>query len=234
MRFLPALVAAMLVASPATSQDMLQPLGTSHEQPVRPPAPPKAAITPATTHREPSRLNVSREQQSTFVYSKTTIKINPKNPEMSPEPQGTEKSVNPENVGGVLDPAVMMPALQRTPKEFVVDLRTQDFLQQKDFIVMQPFADREGMMILIEPAARFQLKATRMISSADVLFADSDGYITKMAPDLKFPTLTETIDSDKPIHAVIYLKSGTIASSDIQIGDRVENMNFQTHPVVIQ
>jgi uncharacterized membrane protein (UPF0127 family) len=167
------------------------------------------------------------QHQPTFVYAKTIIRIIPKAmPEPAPAANNDKKPT--------VDPSGMMPVLSRGPKEFTVEVRTPSFLAQKDFISLQPFTDREGMLILVDPPARAQISATHMIASADVLFVDADGIIIKIAPNLKLSTLTETIDSELPIRAFVYLKAGTTAADDIAIGDRIENNAFKTHPQVIQ
>jgi uncharacterized membrane protein (UPF0127 family) len=170
------------------------------------------------------------EQQSSFIYTKTIIKIVPKAAVQTTEPAAATDKKGAD----AADPSGMMPTLRRAPKEFTVEVRTAAFLQQKDFISHQPFTDREGLLILIDPPAEAELVATRMIAAADVLFVDADGYIIKIAPELKLAGLTEAIGSGRPVHAFVYLKSGTASASDIEIGDRIENTYFKTHPVVIE
>lgn len=160
-----------------------------------------------------------------FVYSKTIIKIIPK----STEPAGQKEPPAKND-----SPTITLPDLKRTPKEFKVEVRDPSFLSLRDFIVHQPFSDKEGMIILFDPPTQTQLVTTRMISSADVLFVDVDGFIIKIAPSLNLESLSEPIDSGRPIHAFVFLKSGTAAANDIQIGDRIENTSFKTHPVIIQ
>jgi len=175
---------------------------------------------------------VQAVEQNAFVYSKTILKIIPKASEpdsvMTMEGKNTDAKKN--------DPAalIQLPELKRSPKEFKVEVRDQAFLDQRDFIVHQPFSDKEGMMILIDPPAPAQLKSTRMIATADVLFVDGDGIIFKIAPELGLLHLSEPIESGKPMHAFIYLKAGTASGSDIELGDRIENISFKTHPVVIE
>jgi uncharacterized membrane protein (UPF0127 family) len=169
--------------------------------------------------------------QIVFVYSKTVIKIIPGHTTPRLE-SNTGKDASQKKDGA--DAVNMMPELQRAPKEYKVEVRAPSFLETKDLILHQPFADKEGMLILINPPAETELKATRMINSADVMFVDSDGYIIKIAPSLDLTNLSETIGSGKPIHAFVFLKSGTCSSDDIQIGDRIENDAFKTHPTIIQ
>jgi uncharacterized membrane protein (UPF0127 family) len=171
------------------------------------------------------------QQQGVFVYSKTILKIIPKPSDpAATASNGKEPAEKTDNALG----NIMMPDLKRAPKEFKVEVRDPSFLEIRDFIVHQPFADKEGMIILIDPPQQMQLKATRMIASADVLFVDVDGNIFKIAPALNLSNLSEPIDSGRPLHAYVFLKSGMAAASDIQIGDRIENASFKTHPVVIQ
>jgi uncharacterized membrane protein (UPF0127 family) len=178
------------------------------------------------------------QTQNTFIYAKTILKIIPKAEvqTLTPAaPADKNKETDKKSAEkGPIDPASMMPVLKRVPKEFTVELRQASFLTQKDFIAHQPFTDEEGMLILIDPPAQTALKPTHMISSADVLFVDEDGIIIKIAPELKLSELSESIDSNKPIHAFVYLKAGTASASDIRIGDHIENSYFKTHPVVIQ
>lgn len=184
-----------------------------------------------------SAFPASGAERNPFIYAKTVLKILPKaEPEPVEELKDSDKvKADPQKDGiTVITPDPLMPKLKRVPKEFTVEVRPHSFLHQKDFIAHQPFADREGMLILIDPPAVAQVTATRMIASADVLFADNDGIIIKIAPSLKLSELTEPVESGRPIHAFIYLKAGTAESSDIRPGDRIENRHFKTHPVVIQ
>jgi len=162
------------------------------------------------------------QRSEPFVYSKTLVKIVPKSTEPGPSQAGAP------------DITKMLPTLKRVPKEFTVDVRPAEFLKQRDFISMQPFSDRGGLFILFDPPAEAQVTQTKMISIADVLFIDADGNITKIAPSLKLSSLTETIDSGGPIRALLFLKAGTTVSSDIGVGDKIENEHFKSHPIILQ
>lgn len=172
---------------------------------------------------------VAAEDQTSFIYTKTLLKIVPHT-----TPQVLEPANKMPKNEGMIDPATLMPSLKRVTKEFTVEVRTPAFLKQTDFISHQPFTDKEGMLILVDPPALAELGPTRMITTADILFVDQDGIIIKIAPELKLSALTEIISSDKPIHAFVYLKAGEVSASDIQLGDRIENSYFKTHPVVLQ
>ena len=167
-----------------------------------------------------------------FIYSKTILRIVPgAQAQQADAPLKENKEADKKNTAA---PEVFMPQLKRSPKEFTVEVRTPSFLSQKDFILHQPFTDRQGMLILVDPPAIAEVTATRMIASADVLFINEDGAIVKIAPRLKLSDLTESIGSGGPIRAFVYLKPGTTEANDIQVGDRIENTYFKTHPVVIQ
>lgn len=173
--------------------------------------------------------------QNDFIFSKTVLRIIPKPSEPIAIPADSAKDKDTDAVKKKEDPLNnLMPVLERSPKEFQVEIRQQSYLDQRDFIVHQPFADKEGMLVLVDPPQERELKSTRMIAKADVLFVDADGIIFKIAPELNLGSLDEPIPSGKPMHAFVYLRQGTAAGSDIQIGDRIENTAFKTHPVVIQ
>lgn len=171
------------------------------------------------------------DAQVVFSYSRTILKIVPRAVEPTADdtrtvgkPTGKDKDVVSE----------LLPPVTRAPKEFKVEVREPTFLETKDFIVHRAFADNEGLLILYNPPQIKTLQATRMIASADVLFADADGNIIKIAPRLDIANLSEPIESGRPIHALVFLKSGIVAATDIRIGDRLENNAFKTHPVIIQ
>ena len=66
----------------------------------------------------------------------------------------------------------------RTPITYNVEVKTPDFLTQEDFITHSDFAEHEGLLILIEPVGVATVNATLMLSAADVLFINEDGFIT--------------------------------------------------------
>ncbi len=175
------------------------------------------------------------------IYSKTVIKIIPSRPRVSAEAtEQAEKNDNKKSASNVIKDAGntkssdLFPDLKRVSKEFTVEVRPLSFLEQKDFISHQPFTDKEGMMMLIEPAQVAQLKSANLIGKIDVLFVSPDGIVEKIAPDLVLPDLLEPIDSEKPVRAFIFLKAGQAKDSDIEPGDYIENQLFKSHPVILQ
>lgn len=171
-----------------------------------------------------------------LVYSQAVIKIVPSPASIKEDAQKeAEKSKQDVNrKAGDSRLSDLLPSLQRVVKEFTVEIRPLSFLQQRDFIAHQPFSDREGMMTLIDPPAQAQLKSSNLLGKVDVLFVKEDGIIDKIAPDLSLPELTEPLDSDKPIHAFIFLKDGAAQAADIRPGDSVEGSVFKAPPVVLQ
>ncbi|HEU5046260.1 MAG TPA: DUF192 domain-containing protein [Rickettsiales bacterium] len=171
-----------------------------------------------------------------IIYSQAVIKIVPSPASLKEESlKEAEKSKTDTNKkAGDSSAADFMPILHRVVKEFTVEIRPLSFLQQHDFIAHQPFNDREGMMTLIDPPAKAQLKSSNLLGKVDVLFVKEDGIIDKIAPELSLPDLSEPIDSDKPIRAFIFLKDGAAQASDIRPGDSVEGSVFKAPPVILK
>lgn len=165
---------------------------------------------------------------TTLTYSTTVIKIVPAQETVSTAKKNDDKKS--VDVGA----SDLLPDLHRVEKEFTVEVRPLGFLAQKDFIAHQPFTDREGMMMVIDPPTQEQLKSSNLIGKIDVLFVLEDGLIEKIVPDIDLTTLAEPLAADKPIHAFIFLKAGMAAASDIKPGDHVRGVIFKTHPVVLQ
>lgn len=117
---------------------------------------------------------------------------------------------------------------------FIVDVRTPDFLDQDDVISQTVFAEREGLLISIDPPAVASLSGTQILGKADVIFINEDGYITRIAPKLNVNALREPISSGKPVRAILYLNSGSVEKERIIPGDRFENSMFKTYPEIIQ
>ena len=115
-----------------------------------------------------------------------------------------------------------------------MEVRPLSFLEQRDFIAHQPFTDKEGMMLLVDPPAPAQLKSSNLLGKMDVLFVLEDGKIDKIAPEISLPELEEPLTSDKPIRVFVFLKAGQAQASDIRPGDRVDNPLFKTHPIILQ
>lgn len=170
------------------------------------------------------------------IYSRAVIKIVPADtgaPEAKPKAK-TEDAEGDDSKPEENKPTSVLPHLQRVAKEFTVEVRPLRFLSQRDFISHQPFTDTGGMLILIDPPARMALKSASLLAKLDVLFVNSDGVITKIAPGISLAYLDEDIDSGKAIRAFIFLKSGMASASDIHPDDHVEGSFFRTHPVILQ
>lgn len=122
----------------------------------------------------------------------------------------------------------------REPIEFMVDMKLMSYFDQEDVISQTTLGDREGLLIPVEPTAIVSISATRLLSSADVVFINEDGYITRIAPRLNIAELKDPVSSGKAVRAILYLKSGAVEQDRIVPGDRFENEIFKTHPVIVQ
>ena len=164
-----------------------------------------------------------------LIYSKTLLKITPAFETLNPRAKvADDKTAADSRVSDFL------PNLERVTKEFTVEVRPLSFLDQHDFIAHQPFTDKEGMMMLVEPPAPAALKSANLIGKIDILFILEDGIIEKIAPNLALNELGEPLTSEKPVRAFVFLKAGQAQASDIRPGDRVDNPWFRTHPVILQ
>ncbi len=171
-----------------------------------------------------------------LIYSKTLIRIVPAEDSgaaASREPTKNGKDETGKTLGDSKT-SDLLPSLHRIAKEFTVEVRPMSFLDQKDFIAHQPFTDREGMMMVIDPPAQEQLKSTTLVGKTDVLFVLDDGTIEKIAPQIDLSQLSEPLATDKPVRAFIFLKAGTAQQADIRPGDHVVGFLFKTHPVILQ
>jgi len=170
-----------------------------------------------------------------LTYSKTVVKIIPASEKQvfmeKEEAFGKESDTKKAGDSNTHD---LMPVLHRVAKEFTVEVRPLSFLEQRDFIAHQPFTDKEGMMMVVEPAAVTQLKSSNLIGKSDILFVMEDGHIEKIAPDIALSELAEPLDSGKPVRAFIFLKSGMEQESDIKPRASIENDLFKPHPVILQ
>lgn len=122
----------------------------------------------------------------------------------------------------------------RTPIPFNVEVKLPDVLNQDDFFSHPNFAEHEGLMLYFDPPATFKITPTQIISTADIIFINEDGFITKIAPDLNLIDLSEPIPSGKPVRAVLYINPGSVQKDRIVIGDKFQGPIFKTHPFVIQ
>ena len=159
--------------------------------------------------------------QTPLTYSKVTIRIAPRSAAPKPEATKGESDAAKKEESGAAKPSEILPVLPRTAKEFVVELRPPAFLTQKDFIAHQPFGDKEGMLILLDPPQAMKLTATNLLGKSDILLVKEDGLISQIAPDVNLRELDEPIDSSEMLRAFVFLKAGTAKASDIQPGDRV-------------
>jgi uncharacterized membrane protein (UPF0127 family) len=139
-------------------------------------------------------------------------------------------------VSRIREPAddVPPPPPPREPVEYTVDVKSPDYFNQDDVISQTTFADRDGLLILIDPIGVAAVASTNLLSTVDILFINEDGYITKIAPKLNVRDLQENISSGKAIRALLYLKPGGVEQERIELGDRFEGSLFKTHPTIIQ
>ena len=171
--------------------------------------------------------------ETPVIYSKTIIKIVPSQIQIAKE-DGKKTDKNEEKKAVDSKTGDMLPNLKRISKEFSVEIRPLSFLTQHDFISSQPFTDKEGMMMLVEPVQISELKSSNLFGKVDVLFVSEDGVVTKIAPNLNLAELAEPVSSEKPIRALIFLKNNMAKISDIQPSDIIENPIFKSHPVILQ
>lgn len=165
-----------------------------------------------------------------LIYSKTVVRIIPSSDTVK------SRSKLDDDDKKAVDSKVtdFLPSLQRVTKEFTVEVRPLSFLDQHDFIAHQPFTDKEGMMMLVDPPASAALKSANLLGNIDILFVLEDGTIEKIAPNLALNELVEPLTSEKPVRAFIFLKAGQAQASDIRPGDRIDNPLFKNHPVILQ
>jgi len=184
----------------------------------------------SSAHAEDPIAHPVINQSPPVIYTRTILKFIPKHAHSKVE---TVKEVKEEKQGDS-KPTEILPSLPRVAKEFDVEVRPLGFLAQHDFLAHQPFTDKGGMLILIDPPQRIALTSTNLLAKVDVLFVTEDGLITQIAPDVLLPGLQEPIDTENPIHAFIFLKAGMAKASDIEPGDHVESTVFKTHPVLLE
>ena len=168
------------------------------------------------------------------LYSRTTVKIIPaKVSVISVSPQENKEKQEPKKA---VDSKIsdFMPGLRRVAKEFAVDVRPTNFLEQRDFMSIQPFKDNEGMLLVIDPPEAKQLKSNNLLGKVDILFVDVNGSITQIAPDISLADLDQPLQSEKTIHGILFLKAGTAKEDDIVPGDKVENSLFKSQPIILQ
>ena len=178
-------------------------------------------------------LPLTLHAETPVIYSKTVIKIIPKQVQIFKE-EGKKEDKNNEKKAGDSKTGDMLPNLKRVTKEFNVEVRPLSFITQHDFISSQPFTDKEGMMMMVDPVQIAELKSSNLFGKIDVLFVSEDGVISKIAPNLTLSELAEPVSSEKPIKAFIFLKNDMARISDIKPNDIIENPIFKSHPIILQ
>ena len=173
---------------------------------------------------------------SPLVYSKTIIKIIPSElkPRILERSDAPSKTNNDDRKAKDTKANDLMPMLKRNAKEFTVQVRDLSFLKQRDFIAIQPFNDKEGMMMLVDEGKKARIESSNLLGKFDILFISPDGIIELVAPEISLSGLGEPLESSKDIRAVIFLKSNITEQNDIRPGDRIENDMFKTHPIILE
>ncbi len=169
-----------------------------------------------------------------LIYSKSVIRIVPVDDTKADSKKEDEKKKGDGKKAEDSKVSDLLPSLYRVGKEFTVEVRPMSFLEQHDFIAHQPFTDKEGMMMVIDPPEKEQLRSSNLLGKIDVLFVLEDGTIDKIAPNLALTELVEPINTEKPVKAFVFLKAGMAQASDIRPGDHVAGTLFKTHPVILQ
>jgi uncharacterized membrane protein (UPF0127 family) len=171
--------------------------------------------------------------QNALYYNKTTIKI------VAAENVATINGVrilqnNNDKKAQDTKSSELMPAVIRVSKEFAISIRPITILDQQDFLVIEPFTDKDGMMILINESDKQELKSSNFMGKTDILFVSPTGIIEQIAPDIALADLDEPLKANKKIRAFIFLKSKMTEINDIRPGDKVESSIFKTNPVILE
>lgn len=159
-----------------------------------------------------------------IVYSRILLKIIP-----TSQPVSTTKEQKENAKKSVAE----LPPTPRNTKTYTVNVRPLQFLAQRDFISHQPFTDKGGMLILIDPPEVATLQSSNLLGTVDVLFISPDGIIIKIIPNVSLSALEEPISTEKPVRAFVFLKGQTAKTDHIQPGDRIENSLFKSNPLIL-
>jgi uncharacterized membrane protein (UPF0127 family) len=121
-----------------------------------------------------------------------------------------------------------------TPLMFNAEIRDAENAARSPgwFNYAVPDAKKAAMLTHVRPAIA-RVTSADGYAPVDVLFVDMYGNIREIMPSIVPAELTEPIASREPVLAVIYLKSGTVASANIRPGDHVSHAIFAKKPVIL-
>jgi uncharacterized membrane protein (UPF0127 family) len=74
----------------------------------------------------------------------------------------------------------------------------------------------------------------KVYTAVDVVFIDPDGVILQILPSIVPAEINRDITSEKPISALLYLKSGEAKKRDIRPKDIATHALFNAKPVILK
>ena len=109
--------------------------------------------------------------------------------------------------------------------KFDVWIAHDDARRARGLMFVRNLGDHEGMLFIYEQAHPVSMWMKNTYVSLDMLFVGADGRVERVVENTE-PESLKTIESKKPVLAVIELKAGTAARLKIQPGARVIHSAF--------
>jgi uncharacterized membrane protein (UPF0127 family) len=123
---------------------------------------------------------------------------------------------------------------RRQPLRFSVEIRPEDAMKLEYIHTLNILTDDTGVMIAFTVPTMVSLPTMQVYTPVDVLFANDQGVIVQMLPDVVPAEIYQDIMAKDPVKAFVYLKAGTIAAKHIKPHDRIENPVFTPPPAIIE
>ncbi len=115
---------------------------------------------------------------------------------------------------------------------FGVDIRDFGSVHNPAWFQFAGIAEGKGLLLTLARAEPVIITSVPHFAPLDILLLDDYGVVLKILPNLVLSTLQESIASDAPVLAVLYLKGGTVDVMGVKPGDHVRHKMFRTRPEV--
>lgn len=109
--------------------------------------------------------------------------------------------------------------------EFDVRLATDDSSRAKGFMFRKSLSPKEGILFVFSGNHQPKMWMKNTLVPLDMLFIDQKGMVVHIHENAE-PHSLKTIESPKPVKAVLEIAGGQVQALGIRIGDRINHVVF--------
>lgn len=195
-------------------------------------------ITPDSSAAKKSRfLNrepANAQSNSQIDYVRTNIILRRKS---MPGPKPAPASEQP--MPWQHDESIIRPTPEETEQEnpdIVLDVEIRDGMSlynQSGWFNLTSYSEKQGVMMAFSKPDLKPIVRSTQYAPVDILFIDKQGTVTQIVPNILLSDLEDDIYPSAPILAFLFLKGGTCAYMNVNVGDEIQYSLFKKPPLIL-